>query len=164
MKVPIALLGFVAVLGCSGDSGEFLGDGSESLDLVSVAAGITVESLMAETEVLASDGFGGRAPGAPGEALTIEYLTDQFSTLGLLPGNPDGTWVQRVPLVGITPQDGDRFRVSKGNETLILEPGKDYVSWTKHVSDEVLVDAEFVFVGPLVGQKQKNLLGESFVG
>ena len=92
-----------------------------------VAAGISADSLMAEIETLASDEFGGRAPGSPGEILTIEYLTDQFTTLGLAPGNPDGTWVQRVPLVGITPQPGDTLVVTNDGESRTLEPGADYL-------------------------------------
>ena len=112
-----------------------------------VATGIDAETLMAEIEILSSDEFGGRAPGSPGEVLTIEYLTEQFANLGLEPGNPDGSWVQGVPLVGITPQAGSDFQVSMGSDSLRLEPGKDYVAWTKHVSDQVEIDAEFVFVG-----------------
>ena len=50
--------------------------------------------------VLASDEFEGRAPGSPGEERTVAYLVDQFRRMGLRPGNPYGTYVQDVPLVG----------------------------------------------------------------
>ena len=114
-----------------------------------IAPGIDVGHLLQEIETLASDEFGGRAPGSPGEELTIAYLREQFETLGLKPGNPDGTWVQAVPLVGITPQPGDTLVVSADGrgDSLAFEPGDDYVALTKHVVDEVSVDAEFVFVG-----------------
>ena len=113
-----------------------------------IADGISVETLMAATERLASDEFEGRAPGSPGEELTLAYLTEQFQALGAEPGNPDGTWVQDVPLVGITPQPGDQLAVTANGETRTLEPSADYVAATKHVVDEVEVsDAEFVFVG-----------------
>ena len=36
-----------------------------------------------------------------GETLTVEYLSDEFRKLGLQPGNPNGTYLQNVPLVGI---------------------------------------------------------------
>ena len=52
--------------------------------------------------MLSSDEFEGRAPGTKGEELTVKYLEDEFKKLGLQPGNPDGTYVQKVPLVGIT--------------------------------------------------------------
>ncbi len=113
-----------------------------------IAPGITAETLLAQTEMLASDAFEGRAPGSAGEELTVAYLIDQFRSLGVMPGNPDGTWVQDVPLVGITPLPGDNLLVSKDDDVRTLEPGADYVAATKHVVDAVSVrDAEFVFVG-----------------
>lgn len=113
----------------------------------SVAPGISTDTLLAEIERLASDEFGGRAPGSPGEVLTVEYLTGQFQALGLEPGNPDGTWVQNVPLVGITPADGDTMTIIGAEASREYRPGVDYVAYTKRVVDEVDVDAEFVFVG-----------------
>ena len=113
-----------------------------------IAAGIGAETLLEVTATLASDAFEGRAPGSEGETKTVEYLTEQFAALGLTPGNPDGTWVQAVPLVGITPLPGDSLVVSRGEDSRTLEPAIDYVAWTKHVVDEVSVaDAEIVFVG-----------------
>ena len=114
----------------------------------STAPGIGAETLLEATAALASDEFEGRAPGSAGETKTVEYLTEQFAALGLTPGNPDGTWVQEVPLVGITPLPGDSLVVSRGGNVRTLEPAADYVAWTKHVVDEVEVaDAEIVFVG-----------------
>ncbi len=113
-----------------------------------VAAGIGADTLLAATTTLASDEFEGRAPGSEGEAKTVAFLTEQFSALGLTPGNPDGTWVQEVPLVGITPLPGDALVVTAGGESRALEPGEDYVAATRRVVEEVEVsDAEFVFVG-----------------
>ena len=116
-------------------------------DTGAAALGIDAEALLAATRTLSSDEFEGRAPGSAGEEKTIAFLTEQFSNLGLAPGNPDGTWVQKVPLVGITPSAGDTLTVSSARTSETLEPSTDYVAWTKHVVDEVQVDAEFVFVG-----------------
>ena len=57
---------------------------------------------MAHVTTLASDAFEGRGPGTPGETRTVDYLVEQFRLAGLQPGNPDGTYIQRVPLVGYT--------------------------------------------------------------
>ena len=124
------------------------GGSASSEEVPGIATGITADTLLAATETLASDEFEGRAPGSEGETKTVAYLTEQFSALGLTPGNPDGTWVQDVPLVGITPLPGDNLVVTAGGESRTLEPAVDYVAATKHVVDEVEVsDAEFVFVG-----------------
>ncbi len=113
-----------------------------------VATGISAETLLAETLILASDEFEGRAPGSAGEELTVNYLVEQFSAIGLTPGNPNGTWVQDVPLVGISPLAPQNLVISNGAESRTLEPSADYVAATKHVVDAVAVDgAEFVFVG-----------------
>ena len=122
--------------------------GAMSEETPGVAAGISADTLLAATETLASDEFEGRAPGSDGETKTVAFLTEHFSALGLTPGNPDGTWVQDVPLVGITPQPGDNLVVTAGGESRTLAPAVDYVAATKHVVDEVEVSAaEFVFVG-----------------
>src|SRR5437588_3617285 len=63
---------------------------------------ITPDALLAHIKILASDEYEGRAPGSKGEELSIKYIADQFKTIGLKPGNPDGTYFQEVPLAGIT--------------------------------------------------------------
>src|SRR5262245_34556609 len=64
---------------------------------------VDVNALLQHTKVLSSDEYEGRAPGTKGEDLTVAYLEDQFKKVGLEPGNTDGTYIQKVPLVGITP-------------------------------------------------------------
>ena len=109
--------------------------------------GIDASSLLEHVRTLASDEFEGRAPGSPGEEKTIAYLTEQFSILGLVPGNPDGTWVQKVPLVGITPGEGSTLTVRGGGQSRVFEPGSDYVASTTRVVEQVDLDGELVFVG-----------------
>ncbi|MBK9140230.1 MAG: M28 family peptidase [Verrucomicrobia bacterium] len=108
---------------------------------------ITADGLMAHIRVLASDEFEGRAPGTPGEEKTVKYLVDQFAAMGLQPGNPDGTWFQAVPLVGMTVQDPVvAYRVGDSVHELAF-PG-ECTFWTKRVVPEVRVaDSEVVFVG-----------------
>ena len=149
-RFPIAgsLLMLALLAACQGASDAPAGATGSGDGAPAVAAGIGADTLLAQIERLASDEFEGRAPGSVGETRTVEYLIEQFSALGLEPGNPDGTWVQNVPLVGITPAAGDVLTVSGGGGApTTLEPGADYVAYTKRVVDEVQLDAEFVFVG-----------------
>ncbi len=60
------------------------------------------DRMLSDIRVLSSDEFQGRGPGSKGEEVTIQYLQDQFRNAGLEPGNPDGTYLQAVRLVGIT--------------------------------------------------------------
>ena len=147
-RVAVPLLFEFLSVACGGGPHEVFHDKDAFVTATPVTArGIDVNLLMEEIATLASDEFEGRAPGSVGEKRTIAYLTEQFATLGLEPGNPDGSWVQAVPLVGLTPKPGDSFVVSKDGVSRTLQPGDDYVAQTKHVVDEVEVDAEFVFVG-----------------
>ncbi len=57
-------------------------------------------NILLHVDKLASDEFEGRAPGTTGEELTVKYLIDQFRAVGAAPGNPNGSYIQNVPLVG----------------------------------------------------------------
>ncbi len=109
---------------------------------------IDTDAVLAHTKVLSSDRYEGRAPGTKGEDLSIGYIVDQFKKIGLKPGNPDGTYVQRVPLVGITPKDAPPLVLRKGAKQATLRWKDDVVAWTKRVADSASLDnSELVFVG-----------------
>jgi Zn-dependent M28 family amino/carboxypeptidase len=110
------------------------------------AQGITADDLLRHTTVLASDAFEGRAPGSVGEDSTVHYLTREFRRLGLQPGNPDGTFVQQVPLYGYTSRPTASFQV--GNRQINLNFPQDYVALTRRYVPEIAVKAsDMVFVG-----------------
>lgn len=107
---------------------------------------IRANEILEHTRVLASDEYEGRAPGTRGEELTVAYLTDQFRRMGLQPGNPDGTFVQNVPLVGFSTDA--TFTLTSGGNTTTLNPLTDYVAVSRHFQPEVRVDnSDLVFVG-----------------
>jgi len=111
-------------------------------------AAIDSGTLMSYVRVLAADSLMGRAPGTPGEDKTIAYLTEQFKALGLQPGNTDGTYIQKVPLVGITVTNSPTLTFNKGGTTESLKWRDDYVAWTKHVATSASLDkSPLVFVG-----------------
>jgi Zn-dependent M28 family amino/carboxypeptidase len=106
------------------------------------------QAVLEHTKVLSSDAFLGRAPGTKGEQLTVAYLIDQLKKIGLEPGNPDGTWIQKVPLVGTTVEGTPTLTFRKANTERRLAWRDDYVAWTKRVSEKVSLDASpLVFVG-----------------
>jgi len=110
---------------------------------------INKERLLENIRILSSDEFEGRAPGTKGEELTMGFLEAQFEKLGLKPGNPDGTFFQKVPMVGITADPGMQlvFTPSGGGNPLTLKYGDEFVAETKRVQTQVNMDAEVVFVG-----------------
>ncbi len=62
---------------------------------------INAARILENIKVLSSDEYEGRAPASKGETLATAYIEDQFKKVGLKPGNPDGTYFQSVPMVGI---------------------------------------------------------------
>jgi Zn-dependent M28 family amino/carboxypeptidase len=108
---------------------------------------IDVDAVLAHTKVLSSDEYAGRAPGTKGEDLSVRYIEDQFKKIGLKPGNTDGTYIQKVPLVGIT-ADPAPLVFKKGAQQTTLKWKDDVVTWTKHVAERASIDnSELVFVG-----------------
>ena len=103
-------------------------------------------SILQRVKVLASDEFEGRAPASPGEEKTVAYLVEEFKKIGLAPGNPNGTYVQNVPMIGITSQPTATFIA--GGQTFKPTHLIDYVALSKRVTPRVDVNAsEIVFVG-----------------
>jgi Zn-dependent M28 family amino/carboxypeptidase len=107
----------------------------------------SADRLLGHIRALSSDEFEGRGPGSKGEQLTIKYLEEQFRSSGLEPGNPDGTYLQSVPLVGITPDKSMKLTLTGHGRTLEPKFEDDYVAWSKRVTDSSFVDADMVFVG-----------------
>jgi Zn-dependent M28 family amino/carboxypeptidase len=105
------------------------------------------DRLLEHIRVLSSDEFEGRGPGSKGEQLTIQYLQDQFRSFGLEPGNPDGTYLQSVPLEGITADPGMKLTLTGHGSTLTPKFQNDFVAWSKRVVDSSSVDADMIFVG-----------------
>ncbi|HEX8130421.1 MAG TPA: M28 family metallopeptidase [Pyrinomonadaceae bacterium] len=107
---------------------------------------INANDILAHTKVLSSDEYEGRGPGTRGEELTVKYLTEQYQRLGLKPGNPDGTYVQKVPLVGFT--GAPRASFTAGGKTIDLNFPTDYVAVSRRFVPESKVEnSDVVFVG-----------------
>ncbi|MDA1306101.1 MAG: M28 family metallopeptidase [Acidobacteria bacterium] len=109
---------------------------------------IDTAHVLADITRLASDEFQGRAPGGEGERLTVDYLINQFTAAGLEPGNPDGSFVQDVPLVSVRPLVSSPFTLTQGGRSRTLRVLGDVVPFSTRVAEEVsLTNSEMVFVG-----------------
>jgi Zn-dependent M28 family amino/carboxypeptidase len=109
---------------------------------------IEPQPILDRIKVLSSDEFEGRAPGQKGEDLTVQYLEGEYKKLGLKPGNSDGTYIQKVPLVGITAAPTRPLTIAHSGQTHTFKWRDEVVAWTKHVSDTAAIDrSEVVFVG-----------------
>jgi len=109
---------------------------------------INTDAILGDIRKLSSDEFEGRAPGSKGEELSVQYITDQFKAAGLEPGNPDGTWIQKVPLIDIKPEPPGPFVVKKGGQIRKFKVRDEVVVFSDRIAEDVkLENSELVFVG-----------------
>lgn len=107
---------------------------------------ISATRILAHTKILASDEFEGRAPASAGEEKTVNYLISELKKIGLQTGNPDGTYIQQVPMIGITSQAAANFTV--GGTTITPVIINDYIALSRQQQPTIEVkDSPVVFVG-----------------
>lgn len=140
----LTAIGALLLAACGGATGA---DGVPDVSALAPArTAITADGMMRHIAVLAHDSLEGRAPGGAGEARTVRYLEAQFKALGLAPGNPDGTYIQQVNLVGITSRPNGT--VTREGTTRRLAFPRDYVVGTRYpVPTMSVTNSELVFVG-----------------
>jgi Zn-dependent M28 family amino/carboxypeptidase len=146
-RTIVALAAGALIAGCGGSDSPAQAP-STTTTSAPQAPKIDQSGITEHIKVLSSDEYEGRAPGTKGEELTVKYLIDQSKQIGLQPGNPDGTYVQRVPLVGITGAEAQPFTVTKGAQERTFKWSDEVVAFTKRVSDTASIsDSDLIFVG-----------------
>lgn len=110
---------------------------------------ISADKIREHVRVLSSDEYEGRGPGIKGGEMAANYIAKQFASYGLVPAGDNGTFLQNVPLAGVT-TDGlaTKFSIiSHSGSTLDLKFGEDYVTNNQTRTDVADIDAPIVFVG-----------------
>ena len=103
-------------------------------------------SLEDSIAILASDEYGGRAPGTEGGKLTKNFISKAFRDNNLDPINR--SYFLEVPAVNIKQKPDSFFSIAFRNVDEKLTPGEDVVFWTKRTSDyEKIRASDLVFVG-----------------
>lgn len=116
-------------------------------------ASFSLKSFTDHISALASDEFQGRMPFTRGERLTLQYLENQFTALGLQPGNGD-SYFQEVPMVEITPTVDTVMTVNAPGKPFTLRGFEDYVLSSQRTDARIdwknvpLVFAGFGIVAP----------------
>ncbi|MCZ6766041.1 MAG: M20/M25/M40 family metallo-hydrolase, partial [bacterium] len=152
-RFNVALCALSAFVFCACGSGESGGNAAKSrtgaaLDFTKLAPNISEAALEKHIRYLASDELEGRAPGSRGEELTLAYLTEAYSGMGLRPGNPNGMYVQEVPLIGTTVVNQPTLELKTKSGTKKLTYLDEFMGWTLRQEEESTIeDAELVFVG-----------------
>jgi len=109
---------------------------------------ITPDHIRWHVRYLSHDLLEGRGTGQRGGDIAAEYVATQFAEYGLKPAGDHGTYMQKVPLVGITTLPETQFSLNpKQGEAMHLKPLDEYVAFDQTQQPESNVDADIVFVG-----------------
>jgi Zn-dependent M28 family amino/carboxypeptidase len=108
---------------------------------------ISGDKMRAHVKYLASDELEGRGVGTRGENLATEYIAAQLQAEGLEPGGDNGTYFQRVPLIGSTTLPSATLTISGEGGNTPLSFVKDWVGTAFSQQSNNDFDAEAIFVG-----------------
>jgi Zn-dependent M28 family amino/carboxypeptidase len=109
---------------------------------------INPEHIRWHVRYLSHDLLEGRGTGQRGGDIAAEYIATQFAEYGLKPAGDNGSYLQKVPLVGITTLPETQFSfVPKQGAAMNLKPLEEYVAYDRTQQAESNVDADIVYVG-----------------
>jgi Zn-dependent M28 family amino/carboxypeptidase len=106
-----------------------------------------------QVRFLSHDLLEGRGTGQRGGDLAAEYIATQFALYGLQPAGDKGSYLQKVPMVGITTTADTRFTLvpaaekSSDIKAIDLKPLDEYVAYDQTQQPESNINAEIVYVG-----------------
>jgi Zn-dependent M28 family amino/carboxypeptidase len=97
---------------------------------------------------LSHDLLEGRGTGQRGGDIAAEYIATQFALYGLRPAGDNGSYLQKVPLVGVTTLPETTFSlVPENGSAMDLKPLDQYVAFDETQQPQSDVDAQLVYVG-----------------
>ena len=109
---------------------------------------IDPERIRVHVRFLSHDLLEGRGTGQRGGDIAAEYIATQFAIYGLKPAGDNGTYLQKVPMVGITPEPETTFSlVAARGDARSLASLDDYVAYDQTQQPRSDVDADIVYVG-----------------
>src|SRR5215813_11835939 len=88
---------------------------------------ISAQRIREYTRALSTDEMEGRGVGTRGEKLATEYIANQFALAGAKPAGENGTFFQKVPLVGVETQPESELSASGEGKTVPFKWSDEYV-------------------------------------
>ena len=108
---------------------------------------IDPQRIRAHVKFLASDLLEGRGTGQRGGDIAAEYIATELESYGLRPAGDNGTYMQKVPMVGILTEPSTSLYFLQAGKTQKLKLGDDIVAMDETQNEADDLDADVVFVG-----------------
>ncbi len=113
-----------------------------------VADHFSTTRMRADLEFLAGDLLEGRGTGAHGGDIAAAYIATQFAIAGLKPLGENGSYMQNVPLTGLTTQPESTLQIlPKSGEAWSMKYLDEWVANDLSLQTKETIDAPLVFVG-----------------
>ncbi len=111
-------------------------------------AAISAENIRWHVKFLADDLLEGRGTGQRGGDIAAEYIATQFALYGLKPAGDNGTYMQKVPMMGIITQPDSTYSLNPSTGAAIdLRNKEDIVAMDETGDTSTTLDAPVVWVG-----------------
>ena len=115
-----------------------------------------IARIEADVYYLASDELEGRLAGSPGAEMAAEYISSEFSELGLLPGDSiEGDYCQDFEITtSVTPGENNHLSVTSPEGFISLGMRTDYIP--VYLSADGEIEADVVFAGYGITAPEKD--------
>ncbi len=109
---------------------------------------IDAQRIRAHVKFLSDDKLEGRGTGQRGGDMAADYIAKEFKSYGLMPAGDNGTYLQKVPMVGVTPGAEATFSLATARgDARNLKVLDEYVAYDQTQQSQSDVDADMVFAG-----------------
>jgi Zn-dependent M28 family amino/carboxypeptidase len=108
---------------------------------------VNPDNIRAHVKFLSSDLLEGRGTGQRGGDVAAEYIATQFALAGLKPAGDNGTYMQRVPMVGVATDPSSSVTLIWNDKPNVLRQYEDIVAMDETQSASNDLDAPVVYVG-----------------
>jgi len=153
-NITLSLAISLLLLSCGDSSNDNIVNSADSSNN-SIATSIE-DALHEHVSILASDEYGGRAPATPGEELTINYLRDKFTALGVGPGHGD-SYFQSVAVTELTTASDAILYLQGSDYEASFNYGEEMMVGTQQQIPYVTVQgSDVVFVGYGIVAPERN--------
>jgi len=113
--------------------------------LLALTTDFNANAIRAHVKFLSDDLLEGRGPGTRGDALATNYVASQFEAAGLKPAGDNGTFFQKVALLGIT-TEAPKTELAFGKRPA-LKYRDEFAGGDQTQRESSTLDSEVVFVG-----------------